>query len=294
MGVVNKYYSLYLILFLVFFVVIIMCLPNYSSYEKSNEKSQDLKFQGRGYRLGSGSSSRLQDLRNQSEAKSEASTVTIPSEYIRRVNSDDEFIHVNQRNLFYKSPSLGVRSALKSNRSETSSNSEEKIHRRVSFDSFPEDFVENLGDHNYCFQDKGRKFGSISEKITCKVFEEFLGREVLNNIRPDFLKNPKTKRNLELDMYDPITKIAVEYNGAQHYQNVAAFGNNFKDQQERDILKRKLCEENGIVLIVVPYTIDSGIPDDKGGYKYISRTIQEKEKRIYNFLVPLLEDVLCY
>jgi hypothetical protein len=277
MGSVNKYYSLYFILFLLIFVVFIMCLPSYPDRPKEDTK---------GYKLGSGSS--LQDSKNRSEARSEASTVTIPTEYIRRVNSNDEFIHVNQRNLPYKSPALEVRSALKSDRSETSSNSGEKINRHVSFDSGLD--IEN----SYHFQDKGRKFGSTSEKITCKVFEEFLGREVLTNIRPDFLKNPKTKRNLELDMYDPITKIAVEYNGAQHYQNIPAFGNNFTEQQERDILKRKLCEDNGIILIVVPYTIDSGIPDNKGGYKYISRTMQEKEKRISNFLLPLLEEALCY
>ena len=149
----------------------------------------------------------------------------------------------------------------------------------------------------YHFSEQGRKFGSNSEKITCKVFEQFLGRRVQINIRPNFLKNPKTGRNLELDMFDPITKIAIEYNGEQHYHFVPKFNSNKQDvesQKERDILKRKLCEENGIILITVPYTIDSAISNGKGGFRYISRTNDEKEKKIASFLVPLLEESLGF
>jgi len=149
--------------------------------------------------------------------------------------------------------------------------------------------------YGYKFLEKNRKFGSNSERITCKIFEEFLGREVIVCGRPNFLKNPKTGRNLELDMYDPITKIAIEYNGEGHYNFVSKFHSDESkvfDQKERDILKRHLCEENGIILLTVPYTIDSAIPDGKGKYKYIARSEREKEQKIKNFLIPLLEETL--
>ena len=53
--------------------------------------------------------------------------------------------------------------------------------------------------------------------------------------------------------------LAIEYNGIQHYEYVEFFhrGNegNLVRQQERDKLKEELCHQNGIYLIVVPYTV---------------------------------------
>src|SRR5690554_631360 len=74
------------------------------------------------------------------------------------------------------------------------------------------------------------------------------------NKRPDFLKNPKTGRNLELDIYDPKRKIAIEYDGRQHREYVPHFHRNKQDhinQVHRDKLKKKLCNENGIKLISI-------------------------------------------
>lgn len=36
-------------------------------------------------------------------------------------------------------------------------------------------------------------------------------------VRPNWLINPKTNRRLELDMYNYHNKLAIEYNGLQHY-----------------------------------------------------------------------------
>lgn len=60
-----------------------------------------------------------------------------------------------------------------------------------------------------------------------------------------------------LDFYLPKYDIAIECQGGQHY-DIAKFGGvedkdilekNFKQQQERDSRKKKLCEENGIKLL---------------------------------------------
>jgi hypothetical protein len=77
-------------------------------------------------------------------------------------------------------------------------------------------------------------------------------------IRPDFLKNEKTGSNLEIDIYNDDLKLGIEYSGRQHYEYVPHFHkdhNAFLEQKYRDEIKEKKCKENGIKLIIVPYTV---------------------------------------
>jgi hypothetical protein len=74
-----------------------------------------------------------------------------------------------------------------------------------------------------------------------------------SGIRPDFLKY-KTGNNLELDMYNDKYKLAIEYNGPQHYKFPNDYHKNkeeYKSQIERDIFKIKKCEENNVYLILI-------------------------------------------
>lgn len=85
-----------------------------------------------------------------------------------------------------------------------------------------------------------------------------------NSVRPDFLRNPVTggSFNLELDCYNPELKLAVEYNGVQHYKYVPYFHKNYEaflNQKYRDELKYRMCKEAGITVIPVPSTVK--IPD---------------------------------
>ena len=78
--------------------------------------------------------------------------------------------------------------------------------------------------------------------------------------RPDFLRNPVTggNFNLELDCYNAELGLAVEYNGIQHYKYTPYFHrskDHFMNQKYRDDMKRRICKENRIVLIEVPYTV---------------------------------------
>lgn len=78
-------------------------------------------------------------------------------------------------------------------------------------------------------------------------------------VRPDFLRNPKTGRCLEYDFYNDSLKLAIEYNGKQHYEYVARYHNaysDFEDQLYRDDVKKRLSKLRGITLIVVPYNFD--------------------------------------
>ena len=96
----------------------------------------------------------------------------------------------------------------------------------------------------------------------CRIFQtEELCRKTLEKIfKKKFIKTrPKWLKRLELDCYNEELKIALEYNGMQHYEFVPYFHKNkienFYKQQERDSLKIELCKNKGIELCIVPYYI---------------------------------------
>jgi hypothetical protein len=96
-------------------------------------------------------------------------------------------------------------------------------------------------------------------EIECKRVMEKLYNKPFLKIRPHFMINTQTGKNLELDLYNPELKIAVEYSGQQHYKYIPYFHKNYQaflDQKSRDEMKRDRCKEYGILLIEVPYTID--------------------------------------
>lgn len=149
------------------------------------------------------------------------------------------------------------------------------------------------GRPKYKFDIGDRHFRSVGEELCCKIFEEYLERQVLVNRRPNFMRNPETGRNLELDVYDPITKVAIEYNGVQHYEPTAHFNmdrDSVNKQAERDVIKAKLCKDNGIKLIVVPYTVDSGYKDINGKWHSVSRNRYIREEKLRSYIVPFLEE----
>lgn len=136
-------------------------------------------------------------------------------------------------------------------------------------------------DLNYYYDKKNKKYktpdvqqDSIPEKTQKDSKLEIATRASLERIfkkpfpkeRPDFLKNPVTKNfNLELDCFNRELKLAVEVNGAQHYKYIPYFHKTFdafRNQQYRDELKRRMCKDEGIILIEVPYTVKVQDIDD--------------------------------
>jgi len=107
-----------------------------------------------------------------------------------------------------------------------------------------------------------RIFESRGEKLTRNILEqEFFPGSVFSSVRPNWLKNPATGRNLELDCYNERMRLAVEIHGKQHYEQVPIMHGHgeeglrkFHDGQRRDMLKRTLCARRGVRLIEVPYT----------------------------------------
>ena len=97
-------------------------------------------------------------------------------------------------------------------------------------------------------------------EIECRRVLEKIFNKPFNKARPNFLNNPVTggNFNLELDCYNEELQIAVEYNGVQHYKYTPYFHKNneaFFNQKYRDDMKRRMCKEQNIILIEVPYTV---------------------------------------
>jgi len=79
-------------------------------------------------------------------------------------------------------------------------------------------------------------------------------RDYIDNARPRFLTNPLTGDLLEYDRYY-LEGVAFEFNGPQHYGPTQKYPSKeeFKDLRARDLLKRGLSAEHGIILVVVTY-----------------------------------------
>lgn len=109
-------------------------------------------------------------------------------------------------------------------------------------------------------------YNVYSEKSGCPICNinlnenrcKFILETIFNKL---FDKTRKIIDNgLELDMYNEELKLALEYNGIQHYQeHKKHFHKNggFIEQLQRDEYKIKFCKENNINLIIVDYTKNS-------------------------------------
>lgn len=124
---------------------------------------------------------------------------------------------------------------------------------------------------------------SISKEEQCRnIFENLFNVPFIKH-RPDFLKNPSTGKNLELDGWNPNIPtpigrgLAFEFNGPQHYHFTPRYhktDRDFEDQIERDKLKRYLCDKYRVMLITIPYTVTDL-------FAFISKKLYEKELYYY-------------
>jgi hypothetical protein len=112
-----------------------------------------------------------------------------------------------------------------------------------------------------------------SQRQLKKILDEMFGYQSVT-IRPDWLKNPETGRNLEIDIYFPKLKLAVEYQGKQHYEPVEYFGGiiSFERVKKYDEMKRnmiKRAKKYVLYYIEFPYT-------EKITYHNVKRFISNK------------------
>ena len=87
----------------------------------------------------------------------------------------------------------------------------------------------------------------LYERICRAYFEQIFNKPFPSVWNLSWLVNPKSGRKLELDGYNEEIKLAFEHHGEQHYTTNTRYG-----QSKNDLLKQRLCAENGVNLIVIP------------------------------------------
>jgi hypothetical protein len=113
------------------------------------------------------------------------------------------------------------------------------------FEQTPNDHINKKAGCPICSESKGEKFvASILDKLGVSYQRErrFHDCRGICNLLP-------------FDFYIPEINTCIEYDGIQHYEPV--FGEeNFKRTQASDQAKNVYCEEKGINLIRIPYTMN--------------------------------------
>lgn len=118
--------------------------------------------------------------------------------------------------------------------------------------------------------DVKKREDSYYQKLTQQIAERVFNTKFQTNVRPSWMRNPVPANdgkhhNLELDLYCDKLKIAIEYNGAQHYifpsfmfPNTNEGRAKFLAQRARDEAKLDLCDARGVYLITVPHVAHEG------------------------------------
>ena len=112
-------------------------------------------------------------------------------------------------------------------------------------------------------QKKKRKLNKHEER--CRdIFQDIYGAR-FKSVRPKWLKNPVTGRNLELDGFCPSIRtplgmgLAFEYDGVQHSKYNKHFhrhgANEFLYQCKKDSWKDMKCKKEGVFLIRIPHFV---------------------------------------
>ena len=109
-------------------------------------------------------------------------------------------------------------------------------------------------------QERKRTFVRNLERFVKQEAERVFARP-FRKVRPEWLRNWKTGRCLEIDLYCEELQLAIEIQGRQHYQYLPNFYRSeteFQAAVGRDAMKRTLCQQHGTLLIEVPFTMKRG------------------------------------
>lgn len=82
--------------------------------------------------------------------------------------------------------------------------------------------------------------------------------KTFEKVRPEWLINDRTKRRLEIDLFNHELRLGLEHSGQSHYvfpNSLHKTREEFDAQVYRDKLKQELCAGAGVLLIHVPFTV---------------------------------------
>jgi len=130
-----------------------------------------------------------------------------------------------------------------------------------------DNYINGSTEINFRCEDCGNIFSTKPHNIfhsktgcpICKInkWEKLIYDKLMSsNIK--FIKNYKViinKRRFFIDFFLPDLRIAIEYNGEQHYKPIKIFGgcNALVKQKKRDIIIKKYCKKESINLITYSY-----------------------------------------
>lgn len=109
--------------------------------------------------------------------------------------------------------------------------------------------IENIVRQEFGFRKVGE--GWVSETILYQIVQRiFVEQKIIFHYRPEWLDG------LELDVYIPKLKLALEYQGQQHFHAVKAWGGEpaLKMLQRRDARKAEMCRQQMVKLVTIDYT----------------------------------------
>lgn len=145
------------------------------------------------------------------------------------------------------------------------------------------------------------QYGQTEEE--CRTIFQDITKKNFVKVRPDWLKNPDSGRNLELDGYCEELKMAFEFDGRQHFEHT------FKDDDLQDLIKRdefkaQACRNLGIRLIKIScdiYDIRSFIENELDhpnrfmylGDPHVTQNNMEESQKLINFVAKELKKNRC-
>jgi hypothetical protein len=98
--------------------------------------------------------------------------------------------------------------------------------------------------------------GNKSEEIARATFRQLFGGD-FRKARPKWLRNSRGYQ-MELDGYEEKLRLAFEYQGRQHFENVGIFSgeSQLKQRIRDDKTKLNLCKKNGVTLIILSWDME--------------------------------------
>ena len=119
-----------------------------------------------------------------------------------------------------------------------------------------------------------------------EIFTRILGDfAVEENVTPEWLRNPNTKRLLKLDLFYPDVGVAVRLQGLQGQRKVRKSDQEEMEEAQRDDLRDELCRAHGVRLI----NVDLGAGEPRAVFNELSRALATASRVVAQRLDQKLE-----